>query len=714
MVNCRTYLRGLTSKGTVACTKRPSERAKAEIKGIYTETFMDRLTNLNPKIGSEIPLSYITSEYKDVRGVKHYVVCLTPSQSKQSTRSSRKNGESPKSVFCQEQAEFGISRSAKALGRRRIHSTAFTSGRESSKFSIGDIEFEGSTIKNQFNLLYSDLKLKNKASNLTTILSNKEFLIGCYSNIKSKPGNMASSLGKETLNGISPKWFEEVCNSFRNGSFRFKPSRRTYIPKSNGKLRPLTMPSPRDKIIQEGMRILLNVIFEKDFRKSSHAFQTNKGCHTALNQIRLECGKVNWFIEGGIDQQYPSIDHGILVGLLREKIQDEPFIDIIYKYLKVGYEESKDEKIIPMKIGLAQGGLISPILSNIYMHPFDVWVEDSLIPKYSIGKKKKTNPEYTKMIRDYDKSIRTTLDKDPAYGRVYYVRYVDDFIIGIIGSKGTCEIIKTEIKSFLSERLQLSLNIDKTKITHSTKDKALFLGYHICCTPIEKMRIGYKVKGKLVRNTTQTILLAPVSIVLERLKEKGFLNSKNMPTRNGRYINIDLWNIVENHLAIQRGILNYYAMANNYGRLAARVHYILKYSCALTISSKMKLRTMRGAFKKYGKELTIQRDKKSISFPKISYTRPKSPRFMKEVSFDRLLDRLIFRFRKHAGIIKSPCILCGCESNIEMHHIMKLKDVIHKKDWLSQTMAKYLRKQVPVCKPCHLKIHADKYDGPKL
>jgi len=187
-----------------------------------------------------------------------------------------------------------------------------------------------------------------------------------------------------------------------------------------------------------------------------------------------------------------------------------------------------------------------------------------------------------------------------------------------------------------------------------------------------------------------------------------------MPTRNGRYINIDLWNIVENHLAIQRGILNYYAMANNYGRLAARVHYILKYSCALTISSKMKLRTMRGAFKKYGKELTIQRDKKSISFPKISYTRPKRPRFMKEVSFDRLLDRLIFRFRKHAGIIKSPCILCGCESNIEMHHIMKLKDVIHKKDWLSQTMAKYLRKQVPVCKPCHLKIHADKYDGPKL
>jgi len=148
------------------------------------------------------------------------------------------------------------------------------------------------------------------------------------------------------------------------------------------------------------------------------------------------------------------------------------------------------------------------------------------------------------MIRNHgksiDKSIRTTIAKDPAYGRVYYTRYVDDFILGIIGSKETCGIIQTEIKSFLSKRLQLSLNIDKTKITHSTKDKALFLGYQICCTPIEKMRIGYNAKGKLVRHTTRTILIAPVSRVLERLKEKGFLNSKNMPTSNGRYINIDL------------------------------------------------------------------------------------------------------------------------------------------------------------------------------
>lgn len=311
-------------------------------------------------------------------------------------------------------------------------------------------------------------------------------------------------------------------------------------------------------------------------------------------------------------------------------------------------------------------------------------MKDTLIPKYSIGKRKKSNPEYNKMIREHgravDKTIRTTCEKDPEFGRVYYVRYVDDFIIGVSGSKKTCETIRDEIKSFLAEKLLLSLNVDKSKITHSTKDKALFLGYQICCTPLRKMRVGYNAKGTLTRRTTRTILLAPISRVVKRLKEKGFLNKKNMPTRNGRYINVDLWNIVDNYRAIERGVLNYYAMANNYGRLAARVHFSLKYSCALTISSKMKLKTMRGAFRKYGKNLTISGDKRSISFPKVSYVRPKDPVPIKGSSFDETLDKLIYRFKRHAGILRGPCIVCGCESDIEIHHVRKLKDVARKKD----------------------------------
>lgn len=139
-----------------------------------------------------------------------------------------------------------------------------------------------------------------------------------------------------------------------------------------------------------------------------------------------------------------------------------------------------------------------------------------------------------------DKSIRTTIEKIPEYRQIYYVRYFDDFLIGVSGSKKTCEMIKDEIKLFLSEKLLLRLSLDKSKITHSTKEKARFLGYQVCCTPIKKTRVGYKAIGRLARRTVQTILLAPISRVLKRLKEKEFLNNKNMPTRNGRYINIDL------------------------------------------------------------------------------------------------------------------------------------------------------------------------------
>ena len=675
---------------------------------------MDRLTNLNPKVGSEVPHPLL-----DVQGVRYCVVYFILSQSKQPTSSSRKNGENPKSINnCQKRMEFGISRNMKMWGRRRIHSTAFISGKESNRFAVEDVEFEGSIIKDQFKKLQSDLTQGNKANNLTSILSNKNFLISCYQNIKSNPGNMTKSLDKEDLDGIRFTWFEEVSNSFRKGSFNFKPSRRTYIQKLDGKLRPITIPSPRDKIVQEGMRILLDAVFEKNFRASSHAFRAQRGCHTALNQIKMKYGKVNWLIEGDVQQQYPSIDHNILVDLLREKIQDEPFIDLIYKYMRVGYGEKHTDKINPTKIGLAQGGLISPVLSNIYMHPFDVWVEDELIPKYTKGKRKRSNPEYTKMIRSYgkakDKTIRSTLSHDLNFCRVHYTRYADDFLIGVQESKKTCELILREIKSFLEKRLALTLNVSKTKIIHSTSDRALFLGYHISCTPIKKMRIGYNSKNQLVRHTTRTVLNAPIKTVVEKLKEKGFLNSKKMPTRNGRYINIDLWNIVENHKVLEKGILNYYAMANNYGRLAARVHYSLKYSCALTISSKMKLKTMRGAFKKYGKNLTVTVNDRSISYPKIPYSRPKRVFSNYEADFDATLNRLVYRFKRHAGNLKGPCIICKCNTNIEVHHIRKLKDVTKKKDWLSVTMAKYSRKQVPVCRTCHQKIHLGVYDGSKL
>jgi len=709
IVNHHTYLRRLTPKGNIACVKRLPERVEAEIK-----LPMDRITNLNSKVGSEVPFS----KNKNMRGVDNYVVLSILNQSKQPTRSSRIIEEDPKGIHHRKRPELGISRNAKVWGRRRIHSTAIVGGKESSKFMIGDTWFEGQEIENQFQKLLKDVRSNKRAENLTTIMSNREFLIGCYLNIKSKAGNMTQSLNPETLDGINLDWFNRIIHTFRNGKFNFRPSRRTYIPKPNGKRRPLTIPSPRDKIVQEGMRILLECIFDVKFRESSHAFRPKRGCHTALNQIRLQFGKSNWFIEGDINQQYPSINHNILVNILRKRIQDEPFIDLVYKYIRVGYGEKPDE-ITPMKIGLMQGGLISPILSNIYMHPFDEWIEDVLIPKYTRGKSKKANPEYTRMIRQHgsavDKSINPTIANDKNFGRVSYVRYVDDFLIGVIGSKETCIKIREEIKTFLKS-LNMTLNMDKTHITHSTTEKALFLGYDISCTPKSKMPVGYDSRKRLIRKTTRTIMNAPIKRVVEKLRSKGFLNKKNQPTRCGRYINMDLWNIIESYKSIERGIINYYSMANNYGRLAARVHYCLKYSCALTISSKMKLKTMRGAFKRYGKNLLIKNGEKSISYPKISYKRPRKTisRPENNLPFENYFEKLVYRHKRHVGYLEGPCIVCGCTENIEIHHVRALKDISGKRDWLSMTMAKYSRKQVPVCKTCHIKIHKGIYDGKRL
>lgn len=206
MINHRTYRRGPISKGNIACAKRFSERVGAEIKGNFTEIPMGRLTNLNPKVESEISFPNILINLKDVRGKRYYVVCLLLSQSKQPISSANKNGESPKGIFhSRKHAEFATSRKTKVWGIRRIHSTAFICRKGSSKFSIGEVEFKGSAIKDQFDILYKDLKCNKKANNLTTILSNTEFLIECYSNIKSKPDNMTSSPDNETFGEINKK-----------------------------------------------------------------------------------------------------------------------------------------------------------------------------------------------------------------------------------------------------------------------------------------------------------------------------------------------------------------------------------------------------------------------------------------------------------------------------------------------------------------------------
>jgi group II intron reverse transcriptase/maturase len=455
---------------------------------------MGRFTNpsYNFLAGSKVPIKRLS--------VRNYVVFLSPSKFNKPAASSSFRKGSPKLVLRRKRTEFAMTRNSKEWGLRRVHSTAPSCRKGPSHVRFDKDTLSGVYKSNQLDLLRSYIISNKKCVNLSIIMSDPNFLIAAWARIRSNSGSLTFALSKETLDGIALSWFEETANTMRNGIFQFSPSRRTYISKTDGGERPLTIPSPRDKIVQEAMRFLLMLVFEGDFSKNSHGWVSGRGCHTALNQIKMEFAHDNWLIEGDIDQQFPSLNHQVLVNLLKTKIDDQAFIDLIYKYLRVGYGESPD-KIVKMRIGTSQGGVLSPVLANIYMTPFDKWVERDLIPKYTKGKRKKANPVYTKMIRSgkvTDHSIPSLYAHDRNFIRLHYVRYADDFIMGLNGPKIYCKQIVDECKTFLFEQLKLTLNIEKTKITHSQLDSAKFLGYRVYKTKLSKMKIAYNLKGNFL------------------------------------------------------------------------------------------------------------------------------------------------------------------------------------------------------------------------
>ena len=702
------YLRGPTPNGNTACAKRGVERVRPKLL-----INMGRLTNpFNSMAESEVSISL---------SVRNYVVFLSPDKLKEPTVNNFIEG-SPKLIARRKQLELGMTRKSKDWGLRRARSTgnSFT-GKGPSQIRLDDNLLSGTYKSSHLKILKSRMESKKKASNLSRILSDPNFLIAAWVRIRSKKGSVTPALTATTLDGINLNWFITTANQIRNGMFKFSPSRRKYIPKPYGKERPLTIPSPRDKIVHEGMRSLLAVLFENDFSENSHGWVTGRGCHTALNQIKMDFAQDNWYVEGDIEQQFPSLDHTILVKQLKTRMEDQAFIDLVYKYLRVGYGTSP-KHIKPMQMGTMQGGVLSPILANIYMMPFDSWIEKVLIKKYVKGKRKKANPAYTKMIRGgkvTDHSIMSKVGNDSNFIRLHYVRYADDFLLGLNGPKEYCTQIVLECKNFLFENLKLTLNIEKTKITHSQTDSAMFLGHRIHKTKLSKNKIAKNAKGQITRRVTNTILDAPIDKIVENLKLKGYAKPNGNPTRNGRFINHTLHDMISHYKAVERGILQFYCLANNYGRVAARVHYILKYSCALTIASKMKLKTLKRVFKKYGRDLNIKNEKGEVTtnYPTVDYKQPK--RKPKIANFDftsvkGLIARVDERMKRGRSDLKGPCSLCGSQEKIEVHHIRKLSKGSKRKDYLSTIMARMNRKQIPVCQKCHIKIHRGIYDGKAL
>jgi group II intron reverse transcriptase/maturase len=333
-------------------------------------------------------------------------------------------------------------------------------------------------------------------------LYNPEFYLLAYQRIYAKPGNMTAGTDGLTIDGMGMDRINKIIASMKDHSYQPKPARREYIKKQNDskKKRPLGIPSVDDKLVQEVMRYILESIYEPVFSPNSHGFRPRKSCHTALKQIKRTFTGTKWFIEGDIKGCFDNINHCVLIEIIRRKIKDARLIKLLYKFLKAGYLE--DWKYNNTYSGTPQGGIISPLLANIYLHELDKFAEQ-LQAKFFTPSQQKYTPEYDKLRRDTEKLrrrikiaegekkqnlleelkvTRTLQLKTPAKSQTdklfRYVRYADDFLIGVNGSKVDCEWIKSELKSFIGNTLKMELSEEKTLITHSGTH-ARFLGYDV-------------------------------------------------------------------------------------------------------------------------------------------------------------------------------------------------------------------------------------------
>ncbi len=468
------------------------------------------------------------------------------------------------------------------------------------------------------NTLHNHSKISDyKYERIYRIFFNEEMYYVAYQRIYAKPGNMTAGTDNKTIDNMSLKRIDALIESLRNETYLPKPARRIYIPKKNGKLRPLGIPTFEDKLVQEVARMILESIYEDYFESTSHGFRPFKSCHTALTQIRNTFTGAKWFIEGDIKGFFDNIDHNVLVDILKERIADERFIRLIRKFLKAGYVEQWHYH--HTYSGTPQGGIISPVLANIYLDKFDKYMNE-YADKFNKGKEKRLNPQYLKVIRqmnnlrrkikrckdeikieqyetEYRKLKREALDMpcrmdmDETYRRVKYVRYADDFLIGIIGSKADCETMKTDITRFMEKNLKLELSQEKTLITHA-QNAAKFLGYEIS---IRKSTAYKRNKNNVLMKSFNgnVILTLPMGIVKEKLLEYNVISIKSQKGKEiwqakyrGSLNKRGIAEIVSQYNSEIRGFYNYYSIANNISKAGSKFGYIMEYSMYHTIAQK--------------------------------------------------------------------------------------------------------------------------------
>ena len=577
-----------------------------------------------------------------------------------------------------------------------------------------------------------------KYERLYRYLFSEEMFAVAYQRIYAKQGNMTPGTDGKTIDEMSLERIERLIVSLKDESYQPHPARRVYIPKKNGKKRPLGIPSFEDKLVQEVVRLLLEAIYEGHFEGTSHGFRPHRSCHTALGMIQKSFAGAKWFIEGDIKGFFDNIDHNVLISILRERISDERFLRLIRKFLNAGYVE--DWKYNKTYSGTPQGGIISPMLANIYLDKFDKYIKE-YAAKFRKGDRRSINPEYWRLnnkknwlkkklqktsdeqirksylyeIAQLSKQMLSTPHKDAMdadFRRMQYVRYADDFLISVIGSKSECETIKADITQFMREQLKLELSDEKTLITHA-QDKAKFLGYEIFIRKSDAVKRNKD--GVLKRDFNGAVVLTLNSAVIQKkLTEYNALEVRNIDGK-------DIWwskprrymtpmkpeDILAQYNAEIRGLYNYYSLAANVSKECASFAFIMNMSMFKTLGWKLNTsaRKVRQKYQKDKDFVIPYNDAKGKQKYRVFYNegfKKRNAQF--DVDYDKLPQTMYVPYPSLVERLKDGrCELCGKEGKVVMHHVRTLTKLKGNNEW-EKLMLKRHRKTLVVCEDCNSMI----------
>lgn len=599
------------------------------------------------------------------------------------------------------------------------------------------------TIK-RLNTLGAISKEGKSVNGLFRLMENPVIWKVAYANIYSNKGALTKGINDVTLDGFSYERVEKIISKLKTGEYKFSPVRRVYIPKKNGKKRPLGIPDADDKLTQEVIRIILSEIYEPIFSDKSHGFRRNRSCHTALAQVQKSWTGTKWMIVLDINGFFDNVDHDILINILSKRIDDKRFLALIENLLNAGYMEQWNFN--NTFSGTPQGGICSPILANIYLNELDEFVQN-LTQSFNKGTERAINSDYNylthrisnlrvnrkkaiesnatrEQISLIDEQIQSlTYERlkfpygdqfDENYRRLTYCRYADDFILGVIGAKEDAKSIASEVTLFLKEKLNLNIAEDKCKIVHASKG-VRFLGYDVISYSGNKMAYVNSTGTSAIKRTVREriLLIIPEQKINEYAQKQGYGDYYNYkPASRGHLTHLSDAEIISTYNMEIRGFVNYYALGNSANKKLTKIADLCKSSCAMTLAHKNRTTTHKiimSLKRPDGRWVYKIPDSKKVKEIEFFWLKKDfQAKSSKEIEIDTIPNTFAITLSRTELIKKleaDTCEYCGSHEKVEVHHIHKMKDIDKNEELWATMMKSRNRKTMVLCHECHSKLH---------